>query len=76
MTAAVGYATEDEDTQITASEAAMLCGVSVQAIINWVGRGYLAPVGINRAGRKVYRLGDVRDTELEVTQRTLKQVRL
>lgn len=51
-----------EDT-ITATEAAALCGVTTQAINNWVARGHLKQAGLDERNRKVYRVIDVAKAE-------------
>lgn len=51
------------DSQITAAEAATLCGVTAEAIRKWVQRGLLAATGIDTRGRKLYRLLDVAKAE-------------
>lgn len=63
MTSATQIAPEGIYTEITASEAAGHCGVTVAAITNWVSRGHLNPVGIDNRGRKLYRLIDVAKAE-------------
>jgi len=47
------------DSLVSATEAANLCGVTVQAFSEWVKRGQLAPSGLDSRGRKLYRLLDV-----------------
>lgn len=54
---------EGIDSQITATEAAALCGVAVCTITKWVRDGRMDPVGINPQGRKLYRLLDVAKAE-------------
>lgn len=44
---------------ITATDAARLCGVTTQAINNWVARGHLTPAGIDDRNRRVYKVIDV-----------------
>ena len=51
------------DSQITATEAAQLCGVALCTITKWARDGRIQPTGINRQGRKVYRLLDVAKAE-------------
>lgn len=51
------------DTQITATEAADLCGVALCTITKWVRCGRIEAVGLNRQGRKLYRLLDVAKAE-------------
>ena len=67
--AAIRYAPDEDEQQLTATEAAEHCGVTVAAICNWVKRGHLAPVGIIREGRKVYSLIDVAAAELRLRNR-------
>jgi hypothetical protein len=57
------YATEGIYTEITATEAAAHCDVSVSAIAKWVARGHLTPCGVDDRGRKLYRLIDVAKAE-------------
>ncbi len=54
---------EGIDSQITATEAAALCGVTLSAITNWVREGRIQPVGLSAQGRKLYRLLDVAKAE-------------
>lgn len=63
------------DSHITATEAATLCGVTTQAISQWVKRGHLHPVGIDRNGRRVYTVRDVARVELSTRQRMRKMCR-
>ena len=49
----------DPDTLLTASAAAFLVDVSVQAIVNWRNRGYLPVAERDKRGRPKYRLLDV-----------------
>lgn len=51
------------DSEITATEAAALCGVALCTITKWVREERISPCGINRQGRKVYRLLDVAKAE-------------
>jgi hypothetical protein len=44
----------ENDTPITAADAARRAGVTPQAIANWVRRGKLEPAGTDRRGRRVY----------------------
>lgn len=57
------FTPEGIDSQITASEAAQLCGVALCTITKWVRESRIQPVGINRQGRKVYKLLDVAKAE-------------
>ena len=47
---------------LTATQAATMAGVTVQAIVNWRNRGHLTPAG-NCHGRPVYRLIDIARAE-------------
>lgn len=51
--------TEGIDDLITAADAARLCGVTTQAITNWVRRGHLKEAGLDERNRKVYKVIDV-----------------
>lgn len=64
---------EGIDSLITATEAATLCGVSVQAISQWVRRGKLAPSGLDERGRKLYRLLDVAKVERATRDRARRR---
>lgn len=48
----------DLENTVTASEAAKQLGVTTEAILNWVARGYLKPCDA-RGKRKLYRMIDV-----------------
>lgn len=54
---------EGIDSQITATEAAALCGVALCTITKWVRENRIQPVGLNPQGRKLYRLLDVAKAE-------------
>ena len=54
---------EGIDSQITATEAAALCGVALCTITKWVREQRIEPVAMNRQGRKLYRLLDVAKAE-------------
>ena len=54
---------EGIDSQITATEAAALCGVALCTITKWAREGRIEPVGLNVQGRKLYRLLDVAKAE-------------
>lgn len=54
---------EGIDSQITASEAAALCGVALCTITKWAREERILPVGISRQGRKLYLLLDVAKAE-------------
>lgn len=54
---------EGIDSQITASEAAALCGVALCTITKWAREERIIPCGISRQGRKLYRLLDVAKAE-------------
>lgn len=54
---------EGIDSQITATEAAALCGVALCTITKWVREGRIIAVGLNIRGRKLYRLLDVAKAE-------------
>jgi predicted site-specific integrase-resolvase len=56
-------------SQITATEAADLCGVALCTITKWVREERIRPVGINRQGRKLYLLLDVAKAELATRNR-------
>lgn len=60
---------EGIDSQITATEAAALCGVALCTITKWTREGRLDPVGLNRQGRKLYRLLDVAKAERATRER-------
>ena len=51
------------DAHITATEAAAFCGVKLCTITKWAREQRITPVGINRQGRKVYRLIDIAKAE-------------
>ena len=51
------------DSLITAAEAATLCGVHAATIRKWAERGKLSASGMDRRGRKLYRLLDVARAE-------------
>jgi len=51
------------ESLITASAAAALCGVKVQAVTNWVARGHLKPSGLDDRNRKLYKVIDVAKAE-------------
>lgn len=51
------------DSQITANEAATLCGVSTETVRTWAHRGLLTATGMDNRGRKLYRLLDVAKAE-------------
>lgn len=76
---AAGY---NMDALITASQAARLTGVTVAAVCNWVARGYLRPA-CDRCGReirdtrgcKLYRVGDVLQTEKATHERAEEMAR-
>lgn len=51
------------DSQITATEAAQLCGVALCTITKWVREGRIQPVGMNIQNRKLYRLLDIAKAE-------------
>lgn len=63
MTGAALQNTQGIDDLITATDAAALCGVSTQAISNWVRRGHLKESGLDERNRKVYRVIDVAKAE-------------
>lgn len=54
---------EGTDSQITASEAASLCGVALCTITKWAREGRINPCGMDDSGRKLYRLLDVAKAE-------------
>lgn len=68
--------TLDMHALLSASEAALYAGVSVQAIVNWRNRGLL-PVAIDKNGREIrdsqgrprYRLLDVAKAEAATSRR-------
>ena len=60
---------EGIDSEITATEAAELCGVALCTITKWVREGRINPTGMNRQGRKVYRLLDVAKAERATRER-------
>jgi len=63
MTGAALQNTQGIDDLITATDAAALCGVSTQAISNWVRRGHLSESGLDERNRKLYRVIDVAKAE-------------
>lgn len=69
------YAPDDLDTQITATDAAALCGVTTQAISQWVKRGHLPVAGLNEQGRRTYTVRDVARVEQMTRQRIRKMCR-
>ncbi|WP_043737718.1 hypothetical protein [Nocardia asiatica] len=54
---------EGINSLVTATAAAALCGVTTQAINNWVARGHLAPSGMDERKRKLYKVIDVAKAE-------------
>lgn len=60
---------EGIDSQITATEAAALCGVALCTITKWVREGRIQPAGLNMQGRKLYRLLDVAKAELATREK-------
>jgi predicted site-specific integrase-resolvase len=60
---------EGIDSQITATEAAALCGVALCTITKWAREGRIEPVGLTIQGRKLYRLLDVAKAELATRNR-------
>jgi len=52
----------DPHALLTATQAATMAGVTVQAIVNWRNRGHLQPAGTCH-GRPVYRLIDIARAE-------------
>ncbi|MCT7361214.1 hypothetical protein A7G45_00160 [Mycolicibacterium llatzerense] len=54
---------EGIDSQITATEAAALCGVALCTITKWARQQRITPVGMDGRGRKLYRLLDVAKAE-------------
>jgi len=52
-------ATQGIEDLITASDAASLCGVTTQAISNWVRRGHLKEAGLDERNRRLFRVLDV-----------------
>ena len=63
------------DSHITATEAATLCGVTTQAISQWVKRGHLLVAGLDDRGRRTYLLRDVARVELMTRRRIRKMCR-
>lgn len=63
MAGAVLDSTEGIDDLITAAEAARLCGVTTQAISNWVRRGHLKQAGLDERKHKLYKVIDVAKAE-------------
>lgn len=63
------------DSHITATEAATLCGVTTQAISQWVKRGHLAVAGLDERGRRTYKVRDVARVEQMTRQRIRKMCR-
>jgi DNA-binding transcriptional MerR regulator len=51
--------TDGLDQQVTTTEASTLFGVTAAAIRKWASLGKIDAVGIDRCGRKLYRLGDL-----------------
>lgn len=60
---------EGINSQITATEAAALCGVALCTITKWVREERIQPVGLNAQGRKLYRLLDVAKAEHATRER-------
>lgn len=44
---------------LTTAQAATICGVTAATIRKWAQLGHIEAVGLDRAGRKLYRLIDV-----------------
>lgn len=63
MAGSVLDSTEGIDDLITATQAAALCGITTQAVTNWVARGHLSVSGVDERGRKLYRVIDVAKAE-------------
>lgn len=57
------------ESQITATEAATLCGVALCTITKWAREGRITPVGISPQGRKLYKLLDVAKAEQATRER-------
>lgn len=69
MTAALLIPNDIHTATITASEAATHCGVALCTITKWAREQRITPVGINPAGRKLYRLIDVARCEAATRRR-------
>lgn len=55
--------TQGIEDLITATQAAALCGVTTQAVNNWVARGTLVLAGLDDRNRKLYKVIDVARAE-------------
>ena len=51
------------DSLLTPAEAAEICDVTPATIRKWAQLGKIQPSGLDRHGRKLYRLGDVAEYE-------------
>lgn len=60
---------EGIDSQVTATEAAALCGVALCTITKWAREGRIEPVGLSVQGRKLYRLLDIALAERATRER-------
>jgi excisionase family DNA binding protein len=61
--AAVPTVSNPPHAEITARDAATLCGVDPATIRKWVQRGTLTPGGVDERGRRLFRLVDVAKAE-------------
>ncbi|MFJ4653883.1 hypothetical protein ACIP5Y_21680 [Nocardia sp. NPDC088792] len=55
----ITYETDGLETQLTAVEASAIFAVTAATIRKWASLGKLNSVGIDRQGRKLYRLLDI-----------------
>lgn len=55
--------------QVTSAQAATHCGIAMCTITKWVKEKRISPVGINPAGRKLYRLADIVTIERDLRAR-------
>lgn len=61
-------ATDGLDSQLTAVEASSIFGVTAATIRKWASLGKIKAVGMDRRGRKLYRLGDIALYEKQTRQ--------
>lgn len=69
----VGRASLEDETWLTAREAAELTGVSIVTVYSWVRRGHLKVEGLGHRGQKLFRHLDVAKAE-KVTRAKAKRM--